>query len=86
MKKQVLTCLMMLIATMAMAQKPIEMNLWPDGPKTSNGDPNDMAKVTVPQDVLSYAVQVVATRILPCNMRGLIGLLSSMVRASLSLS
>ena len=47
MKKQVLTCLMMLIATMAMAQKPIEMNLWPDGPKTSNGDPNDMAKVTI---------------------------------------
>ena len=34
MKKQVLTCLTMLIATMAMAQKPIEMNLWPDGPKT----------------------------------------------------
>lgn len=32
---------------MAAAQKPIEMNLWPNGPKTSNGDPNDMAKVTV---------------------------------------
>ena len=47
MKKQVLTSLLMLVATMAMAQKPIEMNLWPEGPKTSNGDPNDMAKVTV---------------------------------------
>ena len=47
MKKQVLTCLLMLMATVAMAQKPIEMNLWPEGPKTSNGDPNDMAKVTV---------------------------------------
>ena len=47
MKRNVLTCLMMLIAAMAMAQKPIEMNLWPEGPGTSNGDPNDMAKVTV---------------------------------------
>ena len=35
--------LFLTLATMAMAQKPIEMNLWPDGPKTSNGDPNDMA-------------------------------------------
>ena len=47
MKKQVLTCLLMLVATMAMAQKPVEMNLWPEGPKSSNGDPNDMAKVTI---------------------------------------
>ena len=47
MKRNVLTCLMMLIAAMAMAQKPIEMNLWPEGPNTSNGDSNDMAKVTV---------------------------------------
>ena len=47
MKKQVLTCLLMLVATMAMAQKPIEMNLWPEGPNTSNGDPADMAKITV---------------------------------------
>ncbi len=47
MKKQVFTCLLMLIATMATAQKPIEMNLWPNGPQTSNGDPADMAKVTV---------------------------------------
>ncbi len=35
------------LATMAVAQKPIEMNLWPAGPKTSTGDPNDMAKVTI---------------------------------------
>ena len=47
MKKQVLTCLLMLAATMASAQKPIEMNLWPEGPKNDNGDPNDLAKVTV---------------------------------------
>ena len=39
--------LFLTFATMAMAQKPIEMNLWPDCPKTSNCDPNDMAKVTV---------------------------------------
>ena len=47
MKKEVLTCLLMLVATMAMGQKPMEMNLWPEGPKSSNGDPNDMAKVTI---------------------------------------
>ena len=47
MKRNVLTCLMMFIAMMAMAQKPIEMNLWPEGPKSSNGDPNDMTKVTI---------------------------------------
>ena len=38
---------MMLVATLASAQKPIEMNLWPDGPSTSSDDPEDMAKVTV---------------------------------------
>lgn len=47
MKKEVLTCLLMLVATMAMGQKPMEMYLWPEGPKSSNGDPNDMAKVTI---------------------------------------
>lgn len=47
MKKLLLTSLMMLTTIMATAQKPIEMNLWPEGPDTSNGDPNDMAKVTV---------------------------------------
>ena len=38
---------MMLVAMSATAQKPIEMNLWPEGPKTSNNDPKDMAKVWV---------------------------------------
>ncbi len=35
------------MATLASAQKPLEINLWPEGPKTSNGDPQDMAKVEV---------------------------------------
>ena len=32
---------------MAQAQKPIEINLWPNGPRTSNAHPDDMAKVWV---------------------------------------
>lgn len=49
MKKQLLfTMLVMAAMTLqAAAPKPIELNLWPNGPKTSNDDPNDMAKVTV---------------------------------------
>ena len=38
---------MMLVATAANAQKPIEMNLWPDGPRVSNGDPEDQAMIWV---------------------------------------
>ena len=38
---------MMLLSALASAQKPIEMNLWPDGPRTSNEDPNDQAKIWV---------------------------------------
>ena len=38
---------MMFVSTMASAQQGNEMNLWPEGPRTSNGDPEDMAKVTV---------------------------------------
>ena len=45
--KKVLFFLMMFVSTMASAQKGNEMNLWPDGPRTSNGDPKDMAKVTI---------------------------------------
>ena len=45
--KKVLFFLMMFISTMASAQQGTEMNLWPEGPHTSNGDPEDMAKVTV---------------------------------------
>ena len=46
MKKWMLLSAVM-VAALASAQKPMEMNLWPEGPKTSNGDPEDMAKVTV---------------------------------------
>ena len=45
--KKLLLMAMMLVAMSATAQKPIEMNLWPEGPKTSNNDPKDMAKVWV---------------------------------------
>ena len=38
---------MLLIPAMASAQQGFEMDLWPTSPKTSNGDPNDQAKVTV---------------------------------------
>ena len=39
--------LMLLAVSQVFAQKPIEMNLWPNGPHTSNGDPKDMAKIWV---------------------------------------
>ena len=45
--KQLLTFLLLSVSALAFAQKPIEMNLWPNGPKTSNGDAEDMAKVWV---------------------------------------
>ena len=45
--KKLLLFLLMFIPTLASAQKGTEMNLWPEGPRTSNDDPNDMAKVTV---------------------------------------
>ena len=45
--KQLLILTMILCTTMAAAQKGNEMALWPDGPRTSNGDPSDQAKVTV---------------------------------------
>ena len=45
--KQVLTFLFLWLSAVAFAQEPIEMNLWPNGPKTNNGDPEDMAKVWV---------------------------------------
>ena len=45
--KRVLFFAVMLLSLSAAAQKPIEMNLWPEGPKTNNGDPTDMAKVWV---------------------------------------
>lgn len=37
----------LLLGMCAVAQKPTEINLWPDGPHTDNGDPQDTAKVLV---------------------------------------
>lgn len=45
--KQLLILTMIFVSMIASAQKPIELNIWPDGPRTSNGDPKDMAKVWV---------------------------------------
>lgn len=45
--KKILFFVMLLFPMLASAQKPIELNLWPQGPMTSNGDPQDMAKVWV---------------------------------------
>ncbi len=45
--KKLLTLVFFFVATMASAQKPMVINLWPDGPKTDNGDPKDMAEMTV---------------------------------------
>ena len=36
-----------MISLSAAAQKGFDVNLWPSGPHSSNGDPQDMAKVTV---------------------------------------
>lgn len=44
-QKTLLICFMLLASTLVQAQQ--EMDLWPSGPKTSNGDPKDVAKVTV---------------------------------------
>ena len=47
MMKQFFLLAMMLLSAGAFAQKAQEINLWPDGPRTSNGDPEDQAKVWV---------------------------------------
>ena len=36
-----------LVSTLAFAQKGTEINLWSEGPRTNNGDPQDTAKVVV---------------------------------------
>lgn len=46
-QKTLLICSMLLASTFALAQQGIEMDLWPLAPNTSNGDPSDLAKVTV---------------------------------------
>ena len=38
---------MTLLSTLAFAQKGTEINLWSEGPRTNNGDPQDTAKVVV---------------------------------------
>lgn len=45
--KKILFFIMLFVSASAAAQQGVEINLWPEGPRTSNGDPNDMAKVTV---------------------------------------
>ena len=45
--KKILFFIMMCISAQVFAQKAIEMNLWPNGPQTSNNDPKDMAKMWV---------------------------------------
>ena len=38
---------MLFMSSLAFAQQGVEMDLWEGAPQTSNGDPNDLAKVTV---------------------------------------
>lgn len=45
--KKLLLFFLLLASAAAYAQKGEEINLWPEGPSTSNGDSEDMAKVTV---------------------------------------
>lgn len=45
--RKVVFFMMVMVSAVAFAQQGIELNLWPEGPRTSNGDPQDMAKVTV---------------------------------------
>ena len=46
-QKTLLIGVLLFVSAWVNAQKGIEMDLWPSGPQTSNGDPNDLAKVTV---------------------------------------
>ena len=91
--KQLLIFAVMFLSAVASAQKPQEINLWPEGPRTNNGDPEDQAKVWVYLPDANKAtgravvccpggaVLVEATSIWPCNMKVTTGLLSSQVRA-----
>ena len=45
--KQLFFFMLMLVSAVASAQKAQEINLWPEGPRTNNGDPEDQAKVWV---------------------------------------
>lgn len=47
MMRRVIFFVLLAVTMAADAQKPVELNLWPDGPRSSNGDPEDMAKVWV---------------------------------------
>lgn len=60
-KQVVLIALLMAVATAAAAQRIIEMNLWPSGAPTDNGDAADTAKVYIylPEDKLANGRAVV---------------------------
>lgn len=45
--KHLLILLLLSVSQMTSAQNPIELNLWPNGPKTSNGDAGDLTKILV---------------------------------------
>ena len=47
MKRVIFCAICVFCVALASAQEGTEMNLWPEGPRTNNGDPQDMAKVTV---------------------------------------
>ncbi|MBR2243987.1 MAG: alpha/beta hydrolase [Prevotella sp.] len=46
-QKTFLIWALLFISSFTYAQQGLEMDLWSSAPKTSNGDPNDLAKVTV---------------------------------------
>lgn len=45
--KKLLFLILLFVSASAYAQQGMELNLWPQGPQTSNGDPNDMAKISI---------------------------------------
>lgn len=45
--KKLLFLILLFVSAAAYAQQGMELNLWPQGPQTSNGDPNDMAKISI---------------------------------------
>lgn len=45
--RQVFVLFLALVSLATFAQEPVEMNIWPNGPRTSNGDKQDVAKMWV---------------------------------------
>ena len=86
--KKLLLFLVLFIPCCASAQKGVEINLWPDGPVSSNDDPNDMAKMSYfyqkkrrQREGLLYVVLVVDTLIWHGKRKEPVGLHSLIVRA-----